>query len=85
MAKYLGKAMSITTFKIKQCKLAATVTVFCTHNVVCTNVRAKPFQVHENQCTQILNLLSPVQGLNGTPSALLKDYSGTTVKSLVLI
>ena len=85
MAKYIGKAMSITTFKIKQCKLATTVTVFWTLNVVCTNVRAKPFQVHENQCTQILNLPSPVQGLNGTPSALLKDYSGTTVKRLELI
>ena len=59
MAKYLGKAVSISTFKIKQCKLVSTVTVLCTHNFVCTNVRAKPFYVHENQCTQISNLSSP--------------------------
>ena len=60
MAKYIEKAVSISTFKIKQCKLAHTVTVLCTPNFACTNVRAKPFYVHENQCTQILNLSSPV-------------------------
>ena len=59
MAKYTGKAMSISTFKIKQCKLAPTVTVLGTYNYACTNVRAKPFYVHENQCTQILNLSNP--------------------------
>ena len=59
MAKYTGKAMSISTFKIKQCKLAPTVTVLGTHNFACMNVRAKLFYVHENQCTQILYLSSP--------------------------
>ena len=29
---------------------------FCVH----VNVRAEPFYVHESQCTQILNLSSPV-------------------------
>ena len=29
MAKYIGKVMSISTIKIKQCKLAPTVTVLC--------------------------------------------------------
>ena len=59
MAKYIRKAMSIGTFKITQCKLAPTVTFLCTRNFACTNVCAKPFYVHENQCTQILNLSSP--------------------------
>ena len=58
MAKYIGKVISISTFKIKQCKLVPTVTVLCMHNFACTNMCAKPFYVHENQCTQILNLLS---------------------------
>ena len=58
MAKYIGKAISISTFKIKQCKLAPTMTVLCTHNFACTNVRRKLFYMHENQCLQILNLLS---------------------------
>ena len=26
---------------------------------MCANVRPEPFYVHENQCTQLLNLLSP--------------------------
>ena len=26
----------------------------------CINVHAEPFDMHENQCTQILNLLSPM-------------------------
>ena len=59
MAKCIGKAMSISTIKIKQRKLAPTGTVLCTHNFACTNVHTKPFYVHENQCTQILNLSSP--------------------------
>ena len=46
MAKYLGKVMSISTFKIRQCKLAPTLTVLCTHNFVCINVHGKP--VHAN-------------------------------------
>ena len=58
MAKYIGKAMSISTFKIEQCKLVPTVTVLCTHNYACTNVRAKQFYVHENQCMQISDLSS---------------------------
>ena len=52
--------MSISTFKIKQCKLVPTVNVLYIHNFPCTNMHAKPFYVHENQCMQILNLLSPV-------------------------
>ena len=40
--------MSIFTFKIKQCKLAPTVTVLCKHNFACTNKHAKPFHVHKN-------------------------------------
>ena len=59
MAKYIGKAVSISTFKIELCKLAPTVTVLFTHNFPCTNVRAEPFYMHENQCTQISNLSSP--------------------------
>ena len=38
-----------------------TVTVLCTGNCACMNVHAEPFYVHENQCTQILNLSSPVE------------------------
>ena len=44
----------------KWCKLAPTITVLCTCSFACTKVRAEPFHVHENQCTQILNLSSPV-------------------------
>ena len=51
--------MSVSTFKNKQCKLAPTVTVLCTHNFACTNVCTKLFYVYENQCMQILNLSSP--------------------------
>ena len=51
--------MLISTFEIKQCKLAPTVTVLYTRNFACTNVRAEPFYVHESQCRQILNLSSP--------------------------
>ena len=42
--------MSIITFKIKQCTLAPTVTVLWTHNFASTNLHAKPFYMHENQC-----------------------------------
>ena len=35
-------------------------TVLYTCNFVCMNMHAKQFNMHENQCTQILNLLSPV-------------------------
>ena len=59
MAKYIGKAVSISMFKIEQCKLAPTVTVLCTHNFACMNMCVKPFYMHENQCTQISNLSSP--------------------------
>ena len=59
MAKYIRKKMSISTWKVKRCKLAPTVTALRTRNFACTNVRAKPFYVHENQCTQIPNLSSP--------------------------
>ena len=52
--------MPISIFKIKQCKLAPTVTVLCTHKT-CTNVLTKPFYVHQNQCMQILNLSSTVK------------------------
>ena len=48
MAKYTGKAMSISIFKIKQCKLAPTEPVLGTHNFVSMNVRANPFYMHEN-------------------------------------
>ena len=48
MAKYTAKAMSISIFKIKQCKLAPTEPVLGTHNFVYTNVRTKPFYAHEN-------------------------------------
>ena len=47
-------------FVIKRIELAPTVTVLCTRNSACTNVRAEPFYGHENQCTQILELSSPV-------------------------
>ena len=59
MAKYIGKEISISTSDIKQCKLAHKVTVLCTNNFACTNVCAKPFYVHKNQCMQILNVSSP--------------------------
>ena len=52
--------MSISTFQIKRCKLVTTVTVLNTRSFVSTNVYAKPFYMHENQCTQILSLLSPL-------------------------
>ena len=59
MAKYIEKAVSVSTFKIEQCKLAPTVTVLSTYNFACMNKYAKPFYMHENQCTQISNLSSP--------------------------
>ena len=59
--------MSISTFKIKQCKLAPTVTVLCKHNFACTNVRRKLFYVHKNQCPQILNLPSPDNYIHHMP------------------
>ena len=43
----------------KWCKLASTITVLCTCSFACTKVRAEPFHVHENQCTQILTSPSP--------------------------
>ena len=52
--------MVISKLQIKRCKLAPTVTFSCTRNFACTNVREEPRYVHENQCTQILNLSSPV-------------------------
>ena len=52
--------MPINKLQIKQCKLAPTVTVLCTYNFACMNVCAEPFYLHENQCMQLLNLLSPV-------------------------
>ena len=51
--------MSISTWKVNRWKLAPTVTALRTRNFECRNVRAKSFCVHENQCTQILNLSSP--------------------------
>ena len=66
MAKYIGKAVSISTSKIKTCKLTPTVTVLCIHYFASTNVHAKPFYVDENQCTQILNLSSPDNNHNST-------------------
>ena len=35
-------------------------TVLCTCNFTCMIVRSKPYYVHGNQCTQILNFSSPV-------------------------
>ena len=61
MAKYIRKTMSLSTWKVKGYKLAPNVTALCTCNFVCTNMHAKPFYVHENQCRQILNLSSPVR------------------------
>ena len=59
--------MSISTFKIKQYKLAPTVTVLSTHSFACMNMCLKPFYVHENQCMQILYLLSPeIKKFNNT-------------------
>ena len=40
------------------CKLVPSVTVLATRNFTSPNVRAEPFYVHENQCTQMLNLSS---------------------------
>ena len=59
MAKHVWKTMSISTLYIKRFKLVPTVTVLRTYNFAFTNVHAKPFYVHENQCTQISNLSSP--------------------------
>ena len=36
-----------------------TVTVLCTSNFACTNMRIEPSYVHENQCMQKSNLSSP--------------------------
>ena len=44
---------------MKQCKLAPNITVLCTRNFACMNMRAERFYVHKNHCTQILNLSSP--------------------------
>ena len=54
--------MAINKLYIKRCKLLPTATVLCTHNFACTNVHEEPFYVYKNQCTQILNLPSPVPG-----------------------
>ena len=54
--------MAISKLLIKQSNLASIVTVLRTRNSECTNVRADPFFVPENQCTQILNLSSPGAG-----------------------
>ena len=54
------RAKSISSWKVKQCKLAPTVTASRTRNFPCTNVRVKPFYMHKNQGTQILNFSSPV-------------------------
>ena len=59
MAKHVWKTMSISTLYIKRFKLVSTVTALRTCNFAFTNVHAKPFYVHENQCTQISNLSSP--------------------------
>ena len=55
--QHIGKTMSISTLQIKQCKLVPTATVSYPQNLACANVNVKPFYMHENQCTQILNLL----------------------------
>ena len=60
MPKYKGTTMSISALSIKWCKLSSLVTFLCTHNLLSRNVHLKPFYVHKNQFTQILNLLSPV-------------------------
>ena len=52
--------------------LAPTVTVLCIRNFTWMIVRAKPFYVHENQCTQILNLSSPV--INNIIYKFFKDF-----------
>ena len=57
MAKYIGKAMSVSTLTIANVTIA-TVTVLCTRNYASMDVREKQFYEHENQCTPILNLLS---------------------------
>ena len=57
---YVEKTMAISKLYIKNCKLAPTVTVLCTGNIACTTMHAELFYMHKNQCTQILNLLSPV-------------------------
>ena len=56
--------VSISTLSIKQYKLVPTVTVLCTSNSACMNVHTKPFYLHENQYTKILNLPSPVNFLS---------------------
>ena len=53
MAKYIGKAMSISTFRIKQCKLAPIVTVYA-HIILCAQTCAQ----NHSTCMQILNLSS---------------------------
>ena len=55
------------------------VTVLWVRNFACTSLRAEPFYVHENQYTQILNLLSPA---NGTAIATLV-FSGNTLFSIL--
>ena len=57
MAKYIGKAMSVSTLTIANVTIA-TVTVLCTRNYASMDVREKQFYEHKNQCTPILNLLS---------------------------
>ena len=51
--------MVISKLSITSCKLAPTVTVLCTRNFACTNVRAKPFYVHENQCMPNIKSVEP--------------------------
>ena len=66
--------MSISTFKIKQCKLALTMIVLGTYNFAYTKLRAKPLYIHENQCTQILNLSNPEPIVKNTKRGPLKVY-----------
>ena len=50
-----------------------TITVLCTHNFACTNVRTEPFYMHQNQCTQIWNLLSAALNLSESSYELAKE------------
>ena len=48
-------------------------TALCTHNFACTNVYAKSYYKHKNQCSQILNLLSPVSSITNSINGLMGD------------
>ena len=63
---YIYKQYQLANHKLNNANYhpLPTVSTLCTHNFTCMKVCTKPFYVHKNQCTQILNLARPVKRKN---------------------